>query len=118
MPPFGEATFPATPRLPERLLYVKVGKIARPFTVRPGATCAETSGGQCADHRQGIAGRCIPLGVYMLLATASAALGVSVAITLMALGVFGYVKGRFTGALSSQERPASSPTTSRRSVIT
>jgi VIT1/CCC1 family predicted Fe2+/Mn2+ transporter len=54
----------------------------------------------------------------MLLATASAALGVSVAITLMALGVFGYVKGRFTGALSSQERPASSTTTSRRSVIT
>jgi hypothetical protein len=48
----------------------------------------------------------------MLLATASAALGVSVAITLVELGVFGYVKGRFTGALSSQKRPASSITTS------
>jgi VIT1/CCC1 family predicted Fe2+/Mn2+ transporter len=33
----------------------------------------------------------------MLLATASAALGASVALTLMALGVFGYVKGHFTG---------------------
>jgi VIT1/CCC1 family predicted Fe2+/Mn2+ transporter len=44
-----------------------------------------------------IAGGCIPLGPYMLLATASAALGVSVALTLMALGVFGYVKGHFTG---------------------
>jgi VIT1/CCC1 family predicted Fe2+/Mn2+ transporter len=44
-----------------------------------------------------IAGGCIPLGPYMLSATASAALGVSVALTLMALGVFGYVKGHFTG---------------------
>jgi vacuolar iron transporter family protein len=44
-----------------------------------------------------IAGGCIPLGPYMLLATASAALGASVALTLMALGVFGYVKGHVTG---------------------
>jgi vacuolar iron transporter family protein len=44
-----------------------------------------------------IAGGCIPLGPYMLLATASAALGVSVVLILMALGVFGYVKGHFTG---------------------
>ena len=44
-----------------------------------------------------IAGGCIPLGPYMLLATASAALGASVALTLIALGVFGYVKGHFTG---------------------
>jgi VIT1/CCC1 family predicted Fe2+/Mn2+ transporter len=44
-----------------------------------------------------IAGGCIPLGPYMLSATASAALGASVALTLMALGVFGYVKGHFTG---------------------
>jgi VIT1/CCC1 family predicted Fe2+/Mn2+ transporter len=47
-----------------------------------------------------ITGGCIPLGPYMLLATASAALSASVVITLMALGVFGYVKGRFTGAPS------------------
>ena len=33
----------------------------------------------------------------MLLATASAALGVSVVLILMALSVFGYVKGHFTG---------------------
>ena len=44
-----------------------------------------------------IVGGCIPLGPYILLATASAALGASVAITLVALGVFGYVKGHFTG---------------------
>ncbi len=44
-----------------------------------------------------IAGGCIPLGPYMLLATASAALSVSVVITLIALGAFGYVKGHFTG---------------------
>ena len=44
-----------------------------------------------------IAGGCIPLGPYMLLATASAALGVSVVLILMALSVFGYVKGHFTG---------------------
>jgi VIT family protein len=44
-----------------------------------------------------IAGGCIPLGPYMLSATASAALGASVALTLMALDVFGYVKGHFTG---------------------
>ena len=65
-----------------------------------------------------IAGGCIPRGVHMRLATASAALGVCVVITFMALGVFDHVKGRFTGALSSQERPASSTTTPRRSVIT
>ena len=45
-----------------------------------------------------IAGGCIPLGPYILLATASAALSASVAITLLALAMFGYVKGRFTGA--------------------
>ena len=45
-----------------------------------------------------IAGGCIPLGPYILLATASAALSASVAITLLALAMFGYVKGHFTGA--------------------
>lgn len=43
-------------------------------------------------------GGCIPLGPYMLLATASAALSASVTITLLALAMFGYVKGHFTGA--------------------
>jgi VIT1/CCC1 family predicted Fe2+/Mn2+ transporter len=34
----------------------------------------------------------------MAAATVREALGVSIGVTLLALGVFGYVKGRFTGA--------------------
>jgi VIT1/CCC1 family predicted Fe2+/Mn2+ transporter len=45
-----------------------------------------------------IAGGFIPLGPYILLPTASTALVVSAAITLLALALFGYVKGHFTGA--------------------
>jgi len=45
-----------------------------------------------------IAGGFIPLGPYILLQTASTALVASVAITLLALAVFGYVKGHYTGA--------------------
>jgi len=45
-----------------------------------------------------IAGGLIPLLPYMLLGTLSAALRVSVAATLVALMVFGYVKAHFTGA--------------------
>src|SRR5579872_2366925 len=45
-----------------------------------------------------IAGGLIPLAPYMLVATAHAALLVSVGVTLLALLIFGYVKGRFTGA--------------------
>jgi VIT1/CCC1 family predicted Fe2+/Mn2+ transporter len=40
----------------------------------------------------------IPLAPYVLVSRASAALGVSVAVTLAALLAFGFVKGRFTGA--------------------
>ena len=40
----------------------------------------------------------IPLGPYILLSDAAAALAVSAAVTLAALAVFGFVKGRFTGA--------------------
>jgi VIT1/CCC1 family predicted Fe2+/Mn2+ transporter len=43
------------------------------------------------------AGGFIPLGPYLLAASARTALGVSVAVTLMALALFGYVKGHFTG---------------------
>jgi VIT1/CCC1 family predicted Fe2+/Mn2+ transporter len=43
-------------------------------------------------------GGLIPLAPYMLIATAKAALNTSVLITLVALLIFGYVKGRFTGA--------------------
>jgi VIT1/CCC1 family predicted Fe2+/Mn2+ transporter len=45
-----------------------------------------------------IAGGIIPLSPYMLLHSSRSALGWSVAVTLIALGVFGYIKGRFTGA--------------------
>jgi len=45
-----------------------------------------------------IAGGFIPLGPYILLPKATTALLVSGAITLLALALFGYVKGRFTGA--------------------
>ena len=43
------------------------------------------------------AGGFIPLGPYLLAASAGTALVVSVALTLMALALFGYVKGHFTG---------------------
>ncbi len=45
-----------------------------------------------------VAGGLIPLGPYMMLGRASTALLASAGITLLALAVFGYVKGRFTGA--------------------
>jgi VIT1/CCC1 family predicted Fe2+/Mn2+ transporter len=44
-----------------------------------------------------IAGGFIPLGPYIAL-KASMALPVSVGVTLLALAIFGYVKGHFTGA--------------------
>jgi vacuolar iron transporter family protein len=44
-----------------------------------------------------IAGGFIPLSPYILLAHAPTALLVSVVATLIALTVFGYIKGRFTG---------------------
>ena len=45
-----------------------------------------------------VAGGIIPLSPYMVLHSAGAALLWSVAVTLVALAVFGYIKGRFTGA--------------------
>lgn len=45
-----------------------------------------------------ILGGLIPLASYIVVPTAATALKASVALTLVALGVFGYVKGRFTGA--------------------
>lgn len=45
-----------------------------------------------------IAGGFIPLSPYMLLHSAHTALLWSVVVTLLALGVFGYIKGRFTGS--------------------
>ena len=45
-----------------------------------------------------IAGGLIPLAPYFIVATAARALAVSVACTLLALFLFGYIKGQFTGA--------------------
>jgi VIT1/CCC1 family predicted Fe2+/Mn2+ transporter len=45
-----------------------------------------------------IAGGLIPLAPYFVFSAAARALAVSVAFTLLALFVFGYVKGHFTGA--------------------
>lgn len=44
-----------------------------------------------------IVGGFVPLGPYLFLAKASSALPISVVTTLIALAIFGYVKGRFTG---------------------
>jgi VIT1/CCC1 family predicted Fe2+/Mn2+ transporter len=44
-----------------------------------------------------VIGGLIPLVPYMLLASARPALAVSAVVTLLALAVFGFVKGRFTG---------------------
>ena len=44
-----------------------------------------------------VGGGFVPLGPYLLCATARTALVYSVVVTLLALTVFGYVKGRFTG---------------------
>jgi len=45
-----------------------------------------------------IAGGFIPLGPYVVLSSARNALTVSAFTTIIALGAFGYIKGRFTGA--------------------
>jgi VIT1/CCC1 family predicted Fe2+/Mn2+ transporter len=50
-----------------------------------------------------VAGGLVPLAPYMLLGGARQALLASVVLTLIALGIFGYVKGHFTGT-----RPARS----------
>ena len=46
-----------------------------------------------------IAGGLIPLSPYIILSSAQTALTVSVVVTLLALTVFGYIKGHFTGAV-------------------
>jgi VIT1/CCC1 family predicted Fe2+/Mn2+ transporter len=55
-------------------------------------TSAVTIGGAYA------LGGLIPLWPYMVVSSATTALAVSSVVTLMALVVFGYIKGRFTGA--------------------
>ncbi len=46
-----------------------------------------------------VAGGFIPLAPYMSLASAPIALTVSVVVTVVALGLFGWIKGRFTGMM-------------------
>ncbi len=45
-----------------------------------------------------IGGGMIPLSPYIVLSSATRGLAFSAAVTLAALGIFGYMKGRFTGA--------------------
>ncbi len=45
-----------------------------------------------------IGGGLIPLSPYILISKAGEALPLSVIVTILALGVFGYIKGRFTGS--------------------
>ncbi len=45
-----------------------------------------------------IGGGLIPLSPYILIFKAGEALPLSVIVTILALGVFGYIKGRFTGS--------------------
>jgi len=59
---------------------------------RRAMVSAATIGGSYA------AGGIIPLGPYILVSNAHTALLISAIVTLIALGIFGYVKGRFTGA--------------------
>src|SRR5207249_10607223 len=58
---------------------------------RRALTSARTIGGAYG------AGGCIPLAPYMGLASVPVALTVSVAVTVVALGLFGWIKGHFTG---------------------
>jgi VIT1/CCC1 family predicted Fe2+/Mn2+ transporter len=45
-----------------------------------------------------VAGGLIPLSPYVLLGNAATGLALSAVVTLAALGIFGYMKGRFTGS--------------------
>jgi vacuolar iron transporter family protein len=51
-----------------------------------------------------IVGGSIPLGPYMAM-NVNVALPVSVALTLLSLAIFGYVKGHFTGASPRRDPP-------------
>ena len=44
-----------------------------------------------------VVGGIIPLSSYLIFADAHRALGMSIGVTLVALGAFGAIKGRFTG---------------------
>lgn len=62
---------------------------------RPDPKRAVNSAGTIAASY--VAGGLIPLSPYIILSNARLGLLVSVVVTLAALGIFGYIKGRFTG---------------------
>jgi vacuolar iron transporter family protein len=62
----------------------------------PDPKRAVTSAGTIAASY--IAGGLIPLSPYIVLKSASEGLIVSACVTLIALGVFGFIKGKYTGA--------------------
>ncbi len=61
----------------------------------PDPSRARTSAGTIAGSY--VAGGLIPLSPYMILASASRGLLASAVVTLAALGIFGFMKGRYTG---------------------
>ena len=63
---------------------------------KPNPARARTSAAVIAGAY--IVGGLIPLGPYMLIAQATTALIISVCVTIVALAIFGLVKGRYTGA--------------------
>ena len=63
---------------------------------RPDPKRAHTSAAMIASAY--VVGGLIPLAPYMLIRTAHVALIISVIVTLIALAVFGLIKGRYTGA--------------------
>jgi len=63
---------------------------------RPDPLRARTSAAMIATAY--VVGGLIPLAPYMLIGTAKVVLVFSVVVTLIALAVFGYIKGRYTGA--------------------
>ena len=78
--------------------------------LRAGTGKAGARAAPCAARRPSplsyIAGGLIPLAPYMLTPQARSALRYSVAATMMALAIFGYVKGRFTGVPPCRARCA------------
>ena len=64
---------------------------------KPHAARAVTSASTIAAAY--VVGGLIPLAPYMAIHQTHSALKVSVVVTLLALGIFGYIKGRFTAAV-------------------
>jgi len=63
-----------------------------------------------------IVGGIIPLSAYLVFTDAHRALWVSVGVTLVALGIFGGIKGKFTGAPVIRSGPRTATSNSRPSA--